>query len=86
MKLNMLTLKWNDELGVGSVGILAPYKDADYITKLDFLTDCIYDLQKLHDAIFEERRLKRPDTDTTALFEALGWAEQLTKKGNDHAD
>ena len=76
-KRTLISLKWDENKGEGELKIAEGFEGLHPITQLDFLTDCIYDLQKLHDAIFEKDATR---IGSTHILEALGLAKQLTDK------
>lgn len=75
----MISLKWDYNKGEGEVKRLTTFNSVDRITRLDFLTDCIYELQKLHDEIFSE---EVKSTGTTHVLDVLGITKQLNPKGD----
>ena len=79
MSINMINLKWSYNKGEGAVKKLSSFEGADPITQLDFLNDCIYELQKMHDEIFDKDAAR---VGSTHILEALGLAKQLTDKGD----
>jgi hypothetical protein len=62
MRVNAINLKWDDVKGEGVVKTLSYFDTAHYVTKLDLLQDCIYDLQNLYDEIIlaDKNILQRP--------------------------
>jgi hypothetical protein len=78
-KRTLISLKWDDNKGEGELKIAEGFENVNPITQLDFLSDCIYELQKMHDAIFEKDATR---IGSTHILEALGLAKQLTDKGD----
>ena len=76
-KKTWISLKWDDNKGEGELKIAEGFENIHRVTQLDFLSDCIYELQKLHDQIFF-REVK--DAGTSDVLEALGITKQLTDK------
>ena len=78
-KRTLISLKWDDNKGEGELKIAEGFEGLHPITQLDFLSDCIYGLQKLHDAIFEKDATR---IGSTHILETLGLTKQLTDKGD----
>jgi len=76
-KKTWISLKWDDNKGEGELKIAEGLENMHPITQLDFLSDCIYELQKMHDAIFEKDAVR---VGSTHILEALGITKQLTDK------
>jgi hypothetical protein len=76
-KRTLISLKWDDNKGEGELKIAEGFENIHRVTQLDFLSDCIYDLQKLHDQIFFR---EVEDAGTSNVLEALGLTKQLTDK------
>jgi len=74
-KKTWISLKWDDNRGEGELKIAEGFENIHRVTQLDFLSDCIYDLQKLHDQIFFR---EVEDAGTSTVLEALGITKQLT--------
>jgi hypothetical protein len=74
-KKTWISLKWDDNRGEGELKIAEGFENIHRVTQLDFLSDCIYDLQKLHDQIFFR---EVEDAGTSNVLEALGITKQLT--------
>jgi hypothetical protein len=78
-KATMISLKWDYKAGEGELKKFDAFNSVDRITRLDFLTDCIHELQQLHDQIFFDE-IKA--TGTTRVLDLLGITKQLTDKEN----
>lgn len=60
MKYALLTLMWDDNLGEGFVKLRDNFDRSGWVTKMDFLTDVIRQLEDLKDLTYDEMYKDRP--------------------------
>ena len=60
MKYALLTLMWDDNLGEGFVKLRDNFDRSGWVTKMDFLTDVIRQLEDLKDLTYDEMYNDRP--------------------------
>ena len=69
----MILLKWNNEIEEGVIKVHPTFNKVDPILQMDCLTDWIFELQKLHDEIFDATAQKTKGID---VLNALGLVRQ----------
>ena len=77
MKATLINLKWDYNKSEGEIKTLTTFNGSDSIIQLDFLSDCIYELQQLHDQLFQR---EVEISGTSHVLEVLGITKQLTDK------
>ena len=60
MKYALLTLMWDDNLGEGFVKLRDNFDRSGWVTKMDFLSDVIRQLEDLKDLTYDEMYKDRP--------------------------
>jgi hypothetical protein len=54
MKYALMSLMWDDNLGEGFVKLRDNFDHAGWVTKMDFLTDVISELEDIRDNVFKD--------------------------------
>ena len=73
----MISLKWNAKTEEGIIKVDSSFSKSDPIVQMDCLIDWIFELQKLHDEIFDATAKKTKGID---VLNALGLVRQRGNK------
>jgi hypothetical protein len=60
--MKLVELHWNDNKEEGFVKFVKGFDEINFVTKLDMLKDCIYDLEEKYNSILTTTEKREHDT------------------------